>query len=45
MKKKLREVSRHFDLLPEEQSNLETFLVPSSERDSKATLGVAIFLF
>ncbi|MPC28449.1 hypothetical protein E2C01_021656 [Portunus trituberculatus] len=45
MKKKLREVSRHFGSSMREQSDLGTFLVPSSERDSEAGFGVIIFLF
>ncbi|MPC95543.1 hypothetical protein E2C01_090759 [Portunus trituberculatus] len=32
-----------FRSLPDEQSNLGTFLVPSPERDSEAGLGVTIF--
>ncbi|MPC33158.1 hypothetical protein E2C01_026500 [Portunus trituberculatus] len=40
MKKKSREVSRHFRLPPREQSDLGTFLVPSPERDSEAGFGV-----
>ncbi|MPC15541.1 hypothetical protein E2C01_008337 [Portunus trituberculatus] len=35
----------HFGSLPEEQSDLGTFLVPSPEEDSEAGLGVAIFQF
>ncbi|MPC34274.1 hypothetical protein E2C01_027658 [Portunus trituberculatus] len=43
MKKKLREMSKHFGSLPEEQSNLGTFLVSSPEGDSETGLGVASF--
>ena len=36
-------VSRHLGSIPEEQSDLGTFMVPSPEGDSEAGLGVAIF--
>ncbi|MPC48031.1 hypothetical protein E2C01_041796 [Portunus trituberculatus] len=42
MKKKLREVSRHFEWPPRRQSELETFQVISPEGDSKAGFGGAV---
>ncbi|MPC37508.1 hypothetical protein E2C01_030988 [Portunus trituberculatus] len=45
MKKKLREVSRHFGSPPREQSDLKAFLVPFSEWNSEVRFGVAILNF
>ncbi|MPC44607.1 hypothetical protein E2C01_038283 [Portunus trituberculatus] len=45
MKKKLREMSRHFGSSSRDESDLRTFLVSSPERESVAGFGVAIFLF
>ncbi|MPC73478.1 hypothetical protein E2C01_067809 [Portunus trituberculatus] len=43
MKKKVREMSRHFGLQTREKSGLGIFLVPSPEEDSKAGF-IAVFV-
>ena len=41
--KNVRGVSRHLGSIPEGQSDLGTFMVPSPEGDSEDGVGVAIF--
>ena len=43
MEKNVKGVLRHLGLIPEEQSDLGTFMVSSPERDSEDGVGVAIF--
>ena len=43
MEKNVRGVSRHLGSIPQEQSDLGTFMVPSPEGDSEAGVGVVIF--
>ena len=42
IEKNVRGVSRHLGSIPEEQSNLGTFMVLSPEGDSEAGVGVTI---
>ena len=43
IEKNVRGVSSHLESIPEEQSDLGTFMVPSPEGDSETGVGVAIF--
>ena len=43
MEDNVRGVSRHLGSIPEEQSDLGTFMIPSPGGDSEAGVGVAIF--